>query len=96
MTMKLNKLFSILLVAIFLVMGSDATAQKKTKAVEPLYWKNPLEFVYSELNSPKRMKLPKPVLDDADGDGVADQFDRQPNTPSGAPVDSHGVARYRW
>jgi len=93
MTMKLNKLFSILLVAIFLVMGSDATAQKKTKAVEPLYWKNPLEFVHSELNSPKRMKLPKPVLDDADGDGVADQFDRQPNTPSGAPVDSHGVAR---
>ena len=39
------------------------------------------------------MKLPKPVLDDADGDGVTDQFDQEPNTPAGAPVDTHGVSR---
>src|ERR1700750_3500511 len=39
------------------------------------------------------MKLPKPVLDDADGDGVTDQFDLEPNTPKGSPVDSHGVSR---
>jgi outer membrane protein OmpA-like peptidoglycan-associated protein len=39
------------------------------------------------------MKLPKPVLDDADGDGITDQFDQEPNTPAGAPVDSHGVSR---
>jgi outer membrane protein OmpA-like peptidoglycan-associated protein/opacity protein-like surface antigen len=63
------------------------------KAVEPLYWLNPLDFAYSELNAPKRMKMPKPVLDDADGDGVTDQFDNEPNTPAGAPVDSHGVSK---
>jgi outer membrane protein OmpA-like peptidoglycan-associated protein len=39
------------------------------------------------------MKLPKPVLDDGDGDGVTDQFDNEPNTPAGSPVDSHGVSR---
>jgi outer membrane protein OmpA-like peptidoglycan-associated protein len=63
------------------------------KSVEPLWWINPLDYAYSEINSPKHMKLPKPVLDDADGDGVTDQFDNEPNTPAGAPVDSHGVAR---
>ena len=39
------------------------------------------------------MKLPKVVLPDADGDGITDQFDLEPNTPKGAPVDSHGVAK---
>jgi outer membrane protein OmpA-like peptidoglycan-associated protein len=63
------------------------------KAVEPLWWINPLDYAYSEINAPKHMKLPKPVLDDADGDGVTDQFDHEPNTPAGCPVDTHGVSR---
>jgi len=63
------------------------------KSVEPLWWLNPLDYAYNEINKPRHMKLPKPVLDDADGDGVTDQFDQEPNTPSGAPVDSHGVSR---
>ncbi len=63
------------------------------KSVEPLWWINPLDYAYSEINAPKHMKLPKPVLDDADGDGVTDQFDHEPNTPAGCPVDSHGVSR---
>lgn len=62
------------------------------KAVEPLWWINPLDYAYSEINAPKHMKLPKPVLDDTDGDGVTDQFDREPNTPAGCPVDTHGVS----
>ena len=62
-------------------------------AVEPLWWLNPLDYAYSEINAPRHMKLPKPVLDDADGDGVTDQFDLEPNTPKGSPVDSHGVSR---
>jgi OOP family OmpA-OmpF porin len=65
----------------------------KSKRVEPLWWINPNNFVYSELNSPKHMKMPKVVLPDADGDGVTDQFDLEPNTPKGAAVDSHGVAK---
>ena len=63
------------------------------KSVEPLWWLNPLDYAYSELNNPKHMKLPKPVLDDTDGDGVIDQLDREPNTPAGCPVDTHGVSR---
>jgi hypothetical protein len=63
------------------------------KAVEPLYWLNPLDYAYSELNQPRHMKLPKPVFEDSDGDGVLDQLDREPNTPAGCPVDTHGVSR---
>ena len=39
------------------------------------------------------MKIPKPVFDDADGDGVIDQLDKEPNTPAGCPVDTHGVTK---
>ena len=63
------------------------------KAIEPLWWINPLDYAYSEINNPKHMKLPKPVFDDADGDGVVDQLDKEPNTPAGCPVDSHGVSK---
>lgn len=64
----------------------------KNKTIQPLWWLNPNNFVYNELNIPRRMKLSTPVLPDADGDGVIDQFDREPNTPTGSPVDSHGVS----
>ncbi len=64
-----------------------------SKAVEPLFWLNPLDYAYGELNNPRHTKFPKPVFDDADGDGVVDQLDREPNTPAGCPVDSHGVTQ---
>ncbi|MFZ1529317.1 MAG: alpha-2-macroglobulin family protein [Ferruginibacter sp.] len=31
--------------------------------------------------SPKHMKLPKPVFDDSDGDGIVDQLDKDPSGP---------------
>ena len=61
------------------------------KSVEPLYWLNPLNYVYGEIRNPKLMNVPKPVLQDTDGDGVIDQFDRE-QTPAGCPVDTHGVS----
>lgn len=61
------------------------------KAVEPLYWLNPLDYAYSEIRNPRLMRLPKPVLPDSDGDGITDQFDQE-QTPAGAPVNSHGVS----
>ena len=61
--------------------------------VEPLWWINPNNYVYNELNRPTHMILPAPVLPDADNDGVTDQFDMEPNTPSGSPVDVRGVAK---
>jgi outer membrane protein OmpA-like peptidoglycan-associated protein/opacity protein-like surface antigen len=64
-----------------------------SKRVQPLWWLNPNNFVYSELNSPQHMKMPKVVLPDADNDGVTDQFDLEPNTPAGAPVDNRGRAK---
>jgi OOP family OmpA-OmpF porin len=60
------------------------------KAVEPLYWINPLDHAYNELSYPRHMILPNPVLPDADGDGVTDQFDKCPKTPAGVAVDAHG------
>jgi len=75
----------------FLSVGANFNLGKK--AVEPLWWINPLEYAYNEINKPQHMKLPKPVLDDSDNDGVTDQFDQEPNTPAGAPVDTHGVSR---
>jgi len=62
-----------------------------SKAVEPLWWVNPLDYAYQEIRKPKYMILPKPVLPDADGDGITDQFDQE-QTPQGCPVDSHGVS----
>jgi hypothetical protein len=63
------------------------------KSVEPLYWLNPLDYAYSELNTPKHMKLPKSECEDNDGDGVCDFLDKEPSTPAGCPVDTHGVTR---
>ncbi|MCX6209567.1 MAG: hypothetical protein NTZ59_08710 [Bacteroidetes bacterium] len=66
---------------------------KKDKRVQPLWWINPNNYVYNELNNPQHLKNKLKVkLDDADGDGVTDQFDQEPNTPAGVAVDSHGRA----
>jgi len=73
--------------------GLNFNLGSSAKSVQPLWWINPLDYAYSEINNPKHMKIPPPVLPDADGDGVTDQFDREPNTPAGCPVDSHGVSR---
>ncbi|MDR3680133.1 MAG: hypothetical protein P4L41_09220 [Flavipsychrobacter sp.] len=70
--------------------GLNFNLGNNKKRVEPLYWLNPLDFSYNELNYPRHMLLPDPVLPDADGDGITDQFDKCPGTPAGVSVDSHG------
>ena len=77
----------------FVSMGINFNVGNSKTKIPPLWWMNPLEFAYGELSNPKHMKLPKITLDDADGDGVTDQFDLEPNTPPGAPVDTHGVSK---
>lgn len=62
----------------------------KKRSVLPLWWVNPMDHIYSELADPRHMNLPDPVLPDADGDGVTDQFDKCPDTPAGVAVDAHG------
>jgi outer membrane protein OmpA-like peptidoglycan-associated protein len=62
------------------------------KSTQPLYWLNPLDYAYSELNTPTHSR-PKPQpCEDTDGDGVCDFLDREV-TPAGCPVDTHGVTR---
>lgn len=74
----------------YLSLGLNFNLGNSKKSVEPLYWMNPLDFAYSELNYPRHMLLPEPVLPDADNDGITDQFDKCPGTPAGVAVDSHG------
>lgn len=61
------------------------------RAVEPLWWINPLDYAYDELRNKRWLKIPKNDCNDQDGDGVCDHLDREPNTPAGCPVDTHGV-----
>ena len=82
-----NDVYSYTSARLNLNIGSSA------KRTEPLWWINGNNFVYNEVNRPQHMKIPPPVLPDADGDGVTDQFDMEPNTPSGAPVDVRGVSK---
>lgn len=63
------------------------------KSVEPLWWLNPLDYAYDELMNHRHVKIPKNDCPDSDGDGVCDHLDREPNTPAGCPVDTHGVSR---
>ena len=63
------------------------------KSVEPLWWVNPLSYAYDELRNHRNVKIPKNDCNDADGDGVCDHLDREPNTPAGCPVDTHGVTK---
>ncbi|MEZ5052544.1 MAG: OmpA family protein [Chitinophagales bacterium] len=57
-------------------------------AQQPLWEVNPMGFIYSKLNEFDIANL----LADADDDGVVDYLDREPNTPAGTPVDTHGVS----
>jgi len=61
------------------------------KSTEPLWWMNPLDYAYDELMNHRNVKIPKMECPDADGDGVCDHLDREPNTPAGCKVDTHGV-----
>jgi outer membrane protein OmpA-like peptidoglycan-associated protein len=64
-----------------------------SKSTQPLYWENPLDYVYNEMRDPKYLK-PKPQpCDDADKDGVCDYLDEEANTPAGCGVDTHGKTR---
>ncbi|MBN9484892.1 MAG: hypothetical protein BGO70_05770 [Bacteroidetes bacterium 43-93] len=74
----------------YLSLGINFNLGNKRKNVEPLYWLNPLDHAYNELSYPRHMILPDPILPDADGDGITDQFDKCPGTPAGVAVDSHG------
>lgn len=59
-----------------------------SKKTEPLYWLNPLDAAFNDIAALKR----RPIFDptDTDGDGVIDILDEEPESPSGAAVDTKG------
>lgn len=79
--------------AIYTNLGINFNLGSNKKRTAPLWWLNPLDYLYGETNNPVHTKFPPQVLPDADEDGVTDQFDIEPNTPAGAPVDVRGKAR---
>jgi outer membrane protein OmpA-like peptidoglycan-associated protein len=60
------------------------------KSVEPLWWLNPLDYAYGDLPA-RTLNRFKYVPKDGDGDGVMDEMDKEPNTPAGCPVNTHGI-----
>ncbi|GGH59360.1 outer membrane protein OmpA-like peptidoglycan-associated protein [Filimonas zeae] len=64
----------------------------RLRKTAPLWWLNLNNYIYQELNVSKHMQLTPPVLPDADGDGITDLFDLEPNTPAGSKVDMRGAA----
>ncbi|MBL7785148.1 MAG: OmpA family protein [Chitinophagales bacterium] len=60
-------------------------------SVEPLWWMNPLDYGYKEMNeAPCCDDMELPDLADNDKDGVPNAWDKEPNSREGCPVDTHG------
>jgi outer membrane protein OmpA-like peptidoglycan-associated protein len=59
------------------------------KVTEPLYWLNPMDIAFSDINNLKNQ--PQLDLTDEDQDGVIDMLDQELDTPEGCPVDTRGV-----
>jgi len=58
-----------------------------------LMFDNPAARMHGDLMNQIDILRSQINLADTDGDGVADIFDKEPNTPAGCPVDTHGVSR---
>lgn len=64
----------------------------RKNSVEPLWWMNPLDYAYEELNeAPCCDTLPPfPDLEDDDNDGVPNAWDEEPDSREDCPVDTRG------
>jgi outer membrane protein OmpA-like peptidoglycan-associated protein/opacity protein-like surface antigen len=72
--------------------GINITVGNSKKRVPPLWWLNPLDFMYQDVKQTKTtIKVVQQMKDD-DGDGVLNSLDLEPNTPEGSPVDTKGRA----
>ena len=75
----------------YVFLGLEFVLGKKSKP--QLMFDNPAARMNSNLQNQIDILRSQLNLADTDGDGVADIFDKEPNTPAGCPVDSHGVTK---
>ena len=75
----------------YLFAGLEFSLGNKSKP--QLMFDNPAARMNSNLQNQIDVLRSQLNLADTDGDGVADIFDKEPNTPAGCPVDTHGVTR---
>ncbi len=73
-----------------IIYNSFGLVYKLGKKKQSLEWYSPLDEVYRSY-SDVNVKI-EGMMKDSDGDGVADQFDQNPNTPDGVAVDGSGNA----
>jgi outer membrane protein OmpA-like peptidoglycan-associated protein len=73
-----------------IIYSSFGLIYKLGKKKQSLEWYSPLDEVYRSYSN-VNVKI-EGMMNDSDGDGVADQFDTSPNTPSGIAVDGSGDA----
>jgi outer membrane protein OmpA-like peptidoglycan-associated protein len=62
------------------------------KAIEPLYWQNPIHHSNFRMAQVDPEKIINDAFKDDDEDGVPNQLDKEPATKKGLPVDVKGVA----
>lgn len=66
----------------------------KKKRMEPFWFVNPFNAPLGELaQHKKKIDDLEEMLNDDDGDGVPNRLDKEPGTPPGTIVDSHGVTK---
>jgi len=103
-----NDSYGMVSLALTYKLGKNAVMAKKGKydAASGRYhlrWTNPQSLIpvpynptMEDADSIAKANMPKPVdprlYTDTDGDGVADLFDKEPNTPAGSIVSGGGVA----
>jgi hypothetical protein len=63
-----------------------------SKSTQPLWWENPLDYIYNGGYPKPIVPVTPPPCADADGDGVCDIQDKEV-TPAGCPVDVMGISR---
>ncbi|NNC94307.1 MAG: OmpA family protein [Chitinophagales bacterium] len=61
-------------------------------AVEPLWWMNPMDHTYKRLGQMDPAAMIEDLIKDDDDDGVPNKLDREPETPTGCPIDPKGIA----
>jgi outer membrane protein OmpA-like peptidoglycan-associated protein len=60
--------------------------------VEPLWWYNPMDMPYANLQKITKRPPAEDLLKDDDNDGVINMLDKEADTPAGAAVDTRGRA----